>query len=293
MAKRSTPTEPQRAVLTVDQMKSGIRRLQKRIEDLQAFNPQSVQKRWAPEVTTLETAIDETLTAIFGHDTVEHRRYQGATGLDHGPVIMNHKSPPFEVQQYLSEGKEKALLLLRQAVRGLKEEIAEQEHISVQANSPIVAPTLTRKVFIVHGHDQAARESVARFLEKIGFEAVILHERPNKGRTIITKFREEASEIGFAVVLLTPDDTGGAAPELAAGRLQPRARQNVIFELGFFIGVLGPERVAALVKGDVERPSDFDGVVYISLDNGAWKTELSRELEAAGYEMDWNKVMRS
>lgn len=293
MAKRYTPTEPQRAVLTVDKMKSGIRRLQKRIDDLQAFNPESVQKRGAPEVKTLETAIDETLTAIFGHDTVEHRRYQGATALDRGPFRMNHKPPPFEVQQYLSEGKEKALLLLRQAVRGLEEEIAEQEHISVQTNSPIVAPTLTRKVFIVHGHDQAARESVARFLEKIGFEAVILHERPNKGRTIITKFREEASEIGFAVVLLTPDDTGGAAPELAAGRLQPRARQNVIFELGFFIGVLGPERVAALVKGDVERPSDFDGVVYISLDNGAWKRELSRELEAAGYEIDWNKIMRS
>ena len=207
---------------------------------------------------------------------------------------MNYINPPVRGSaKYLSEGKEKALLLLRQAVRGLEEEIAEQEHISVQTNSPIVAPTLTRKVFIVHGHDQAARESVARFLEKIGFEAVILHERPNKGRTIITKFREEASEIGFAVVLLTPDDTGGAAPELAAGRLQPRARQNVIFELGFFIGILGPERVAALVKGDVERPSDFDGVVYISLDNGAWKTELSRELEAAGYEIDWNKVMRS
>lgn len=149
-----------------------------------------------------------------------------------------------------------------------------------------------RKVFIVHGHDDAARETVARFIEKLGFEAVILHERPNKGRTIITKFREEAAGVGFAIVLMTPDDVGGAAP-FVAGTLKPRARQNVVFELGFFIGELGPERVAALIKGDIERPSDFDGVVYISLDNGSWKAELTRELEVAGYAIDWNKAMRA
>ena len=79
------------------------------------------------------------------------------------------------------------------------------------------------KVFVVHGHDDAAREAVARFIEKLGFEKpIILDERPNKGRTIITKFREEAADVAFAVVLMTPDDTGGAAP-LVAGRLRPRA----------------------------------------------------------------------
>ena len=111
------------------------------------------------------------------------------------------------------------------------------------------------------------------------FEAVILHEQPNKGRTIITKFREVAADVGFAVVLMTPDDVGAATP---SDPLKARARQNVVFELGFFIGALGPERVAALVKGDIERPSDFDGVVYISLDRADWKTNLSRELEVAG-----------
>lgn len=145
-----------------------------------------------------------------------------------------------------------------------------------------------RKVFIVHGHDDAAKEGVARFLEKIGFEAVILHECPNKGRTIITKFREEAEDIGFAVVLMTPDDHGGKV----GCETSPRARQNVVFELGFFIGMLGPARVAALVKGELEKPSDFDGVVYISLDNGTWKMALGQELQAAGYEIDWNQVMR-
>jgi predicted nucleotide-binding protein len=148
-------------------------------------------------------------------------------------------------------------------------------------------PERSRRVFIVHGHDEGARESVARFVERLGFEPVILHERPNKGRALISKFREEAAEIGFAVVLMTPDDVGGKA----GGEQRPRARQNVIFELGFFIGGLGPSRVAALVKGNVETPSDYDGVVYIPFD-GDWQRGLARELEAAHFDIDWNKVMR-
>ena len=151
-----------------------------------------------------------------------------------------------------------------------------------------VGATRGRKIFIVHGHDQGPRDAVARFLERMGFEPITLHERPNKGRSIIAKFREEAAEVGFAVVLMTPDDYGGkeGAPR------QARARQNVVFELGFFYGAFGPERVAALIKGDVERPSDFEGVVYISLDEKDWQKELARELKAAGFEIDWNKAMR-
>jgi hypothetical protein len=122
------------------------------------------------------------------------------------------------------------------------------------------------KVFVVHGHDGATKAEVARFIEKLGFEAIILHERPNKGRALITKFQEEAEDVGFAVVLMTADDVGKAK---ADPDLKPRARQNVVFELGFFIGALGPERVAALVEGDTELPSDYDGVVYIALDRVA------------------------
>ncbi len=116
---------------------------------------------------------------------------------------------------------------------------------------------------------------MARLLARLDFEPVILHERPNRGRTVITKFQEEAADVGFAVVLMTPDDAGGPLPS-ASIELKPRSRQNVIFELGFFIGVLGPERVVALLKGGVERPSDFEGVVYITLDEGgAWQSTLA------------------
>lgn len=151
-------------------------------------------------------------------------------------------------------------------------------------------PPSDRKVFVVHGHDGAAREGVARFLERLGLEPIVLHERPNKGRTLITKFREESADIKFAVVLMTPDDHGAVSGESATRR---RARQNVVFELGFFIGKYGLQRVAALVKGDIERPSDFEGVVYISLDEaGGWKQQLGRELQAAGFKIDWNGVMQ-
>lgn len=147
----------------------------------------------------------------------------------------------------------------------------------------------SRKIFIVHGHDDGARETVARFLERIGLEAIILHEQANQGRTIIEKVVAH-SDVGFAVVLLTPDDEGcvkGGTPE-------PRARQNVLLELGYFIGRLGRDKVCALKRGAVEIPSDFAGVVWETMDSGGgWKQALARELEAAGHSIDWNKVMRA
>lgn len=152
----------------------------------------------------------------------------------------------------------------------------------------VLKPPLSKKIFIVHGRDEGSREKVARFLERIGFEAIILHEQANRGRTVIEKVIEYGN-VGFAVVLLTPDDEGcvkGGVPE-------PRARQNVLLELGFFIGYLGREKVCALKKGTLEIPSDFAGVVWETMDdNNGWKQSLSRELEAAGHEIDWNIAMR-
>lgn len=134
-------------------------------------------------------------------------------------------------------------------------------------------------VFVVHGHDNEAKETVARFIEQCGLKAVILHEQPNRGRTIIEKF-EDYSKVAFAVVLLTPDDVGAAKDHRED--LKPRARQNVIFELGFFIGLLGRERVCALSKGGIEPPSDFQGILWINLKAGdGWKIELVKELKAA------------
>lgn len=144
------------------------------------------------------------------------------------------------------------------------------------------------KIFLVHGRDDSALNGVARFLEKLDCDVVILREQPNKGLTIIEKI-EEYSDVGFAVVLLTPDDRGHG-PD--SDVLAPRARQNVILELGFFIGRIGRNRVCALYVEGVEKPSDYDGVAYVALDNnGAWKLELAKELKAAKYPVDMKRAV--
>ena len=153
---------------------------------------------------------------------------------------------------------------------------------------PKLTMPVSNKVFIVHGHDGEARESVARFLERMGFEAIILHEQANRGRTVIEKV-EANGDVGFAVVLLTPDDEGCSK----GGQLKPRARQNVLLELGYFIARLGRERVCSLKRGELDIPSDFAGVVWETMDNGnGWQLALARELQAVGYDIDLNKAVR-
>ena len=147
----------------------------------------------------------------------------------------------------------------------------------------------TNRVFVVHGRDEAAKQMVARYLEGVGLDPVILQEQPNEGRTIIEKF-EEYAQVGFAVVLCTPDDVG--ALESEQDKMRPRPRQNVVLEWGFFLGKIGRNRVCALFKGDVEIPSDYDGVIYIRLDDfGGWRMELAREMKAAGLPVDMNRLV--
>jgi predicted nucleotide-binding protein len=147
---------------------------------------------------------------------------------------------------------------------------------------------VSRKIFIVHGHDDLAKSEVARFLQKAGFEPIILHEQASGGRTVIEKL-EHYSNVGFAVVLLTPDDIGGGSD---AAKFHPRARQNVIGELFYFVGKLGRPRVCALKKGELEFPSDIAGVIYTEMDDrGAWRSDLLRELAALEYEVDWAKAL--
>lgn len=143
-----------------------------------------------------------------------------------------------------------------------------------------------QKVFLVHGRDDGVKNEVARFIQTMGLEPVILHEQANNGNTLIEKI-EENTNVGFGIILYTPCDIGG----LSEDKLSPRARQNVIFEHGYLIGKLGRKKVAALVKPNVEHPSDISGIVYIPHDNhDGWKVSLARELKSAGYNIDMNKI---
>lgn len=145
------------------------------------------------------------------------------------------------------------------------------------------------KIFIVHGHDTAAKAEAARLVEKLGFEAIILHEQASSGMTIIEKI-ETYSDVGFAIVLYTPCDLGAAKDK--KDNLRGRARQNVVFEHGYLIGKIGRQNVCALVKGDIETPNDISGVVYVSMDEvgGNWKYSIAKEMKKAGYSIDLNKI---
>ncbi len=150
---------------------------------------------------------------------------------------------------------------------------------------------MSKEIFIVHGHDEAAKQEMARTLEKAGYKAVILHEQPDGGRTIIEKI-ERFTDVAFAVVLYTECDLGRAKEDNPDAE-RYRARQNVVFEHGYLIGKLGRSRVCALVKGNVETPGDISGVVYTPMDsNGAWKIQLANNMKEAGLDVDLNKLCR-
>lgn len=148
-------------------------------------------------------------------------------------------------------------------------------------NDPSSPPT----IFFVHGHDISTRDQVEvqvrRWMPRANI--VVLDQKASSGKTLVEKFEAHADTATYAIVLATPDDEGRL---VGARTLQPRARQNVVFELGYFFGKLGRDRVAVMNAG-VDQPSDVQGIVYIALSKPDWRTELARELEAAGLEGDW------
>ena len=163
-----------------------------------------------------------------------------------------------------------------QTIKEINEDIqANREEYEKYFSNPSISqanPSISGdKIFIVHGHDNGLKNEVARFLEKLKLTPIILHEQASEGETIIEKI-ERYSNVDFGIVLYT-------------------ARQNVVFEHGYLIGKLERKNVCALVKNDVEKPNDISGVVYISYDeSGAWKIEIAKELKAAGYNIDFNKL---
>jgi len=181
--------------------------------------------------------------------------------------------------------------------------MAKAEHLSSDSvvsststpapNSAVPTPRAdSRKVFLVHGHDAETKEGTARFLEKLGLEPIILHEQASAGRTIIEKFEMYSEDVAFAVVLLTPDDVGSGVENQS--KLRKRARQNVIMELGYFMGRLGRTRVCALHKSGVELPSDYQGVLYIEIDAaGAWKAKLAQEFVEAKMSIDISGLLKA
>lgn len=208
--------------------------------------------------------------------------YASFTAIHYSMLAFSTNTPQSSFDQARMRG-------VRQAIAVLEAAKTEIELTGGMPEAASGAPAIGSSVFIVHGRNEARKHEVARFLRNsTSREPVILHEQSNGGRTVIEKFEEHASDAAYAVVIATGDDQGRAASE---ANDQPRARQNVVFELGFFFGALGRAKVALLYEEGVERPSDIEGLVHIALDEtGAWKMHLARELDAAGVGIDWTSL---
>lgn len=271
------------AQLTPDQKRAAIPRLRKRISELTEFIPGTIERTSDPRVIALEQAIERTLVHVFGTETTEYGRYKGITTLGCVPGLGG----PTEIaqyRQYLEEDKAQAITVINGIITGFREDLEEfSSPISNDVAEAVSAP-IARKVFVVHGHEKYVLAAVARFLEQLHLRPIMLSEQVSAGKTIIEKI-ETFGDVDFAVVLLTADDLGRAK---AASTLEPRVRQNVLLELGYFMGRLGRENVCALKEGEIEIPTDFAGVAWHPFDDHeGWKRKLAQELEHAGYSIDW------
>ncbi len=148
-----------------------------------------------------------------------------------------------------------------------------------------------RKVFVVYGHDEIARTQLEALLRRWDLDPIILDQQASSGQTIIEKLEEYGSDVGYAIVLATPDDEGKAKDE---PEYKSRVRQNVVLELGMFLSKLGRERVAILLKEskDFEKPSDIQGLIYIPFQNRVDEVSISliRELTRQGFAIDSTRI---
>lgn len=173
------------------------------------------------------------------------------------------------------------------------------ELIPLEASAPSIEsvpqsknaiPMRSKKVFVVHGRDEVAKTNLEVFLHEIGLEPIVLHRQADQGLTIIEKF-EKYSDVGYAFILLTPDEIGYLASEENKSdevrTKEFRARPNVIFEFGYFVAKLGRSRVCCLHTGNVTLPSDVSGMIYKKFNTSIEEVGygITKDLKAAGYEL--------
>ncbi|MEO8146850.1 MAG: nucleotide-binding protein [Bacteroidia bacterium] len=184
---------------------------------------------------------------------------------------VNTNHPSYKIK----ETKEKVTNCLSNLNRLIEKLPLIEEESSIATNKP-EEKNFFNCGFIVHGHDDLLKLEVARYIEKeLRKNTIILQSEVTRGQTIIEKF-ENNSRVDFAVAIWTSDDTGKSKTE---SEFQPRARQNVIFETGFFIGALSRKNVIILIEKGIEVPSNYGGIVPIKLE-GNWRDDLRKEIEA-------------
>jgi predicted nucleotide-binding protein len=222
---------------------------------------------------------------IFGNKT---HYLKSLNEIRYSPFIWSGSTPNNVFESSFNDGKKQLINL----INVVSEEIQLDAVINVIDKKAENSTNITKTIFIVHGHNEEMKHSVARTITKLKLTPIILHEQPSMGKTIIEKFSEN-SEVAFAVVLLSADDLAYSCSDKPKNA-KLRARQNVIFELGYFIGKLGRERVLALheVQVNFEIPSDYSGVLFVPFDKvGKWQFDLVKELKALNIPVDANDFL--
>lgn len=196
---------------------------------------------------------------------------------NHGPLLLSNTSVP-EFRKWLDDAEK---FLLKPYTHKWNEPNDDIFRVGLDLETLIrrLSSQLDRRppaIFLVHGHDILKKDAVQLLLEK-SYEVIVLAEQVNRGQTLIHKFMENVNRVLYAVVLISGDDVGGSAKVMDRSTFKPRARQNVIFELGFFLGRLDPKRVCTLYEKGVEIPSDYVGVGYVPMD-GDWQEHLLSEI---------------
>jgi predicted nucleotide-binding protein len=257
-----------------------LRRLQALLEQLPEIRASG---HGSAASSTWEKNVKIVLAELYGESSLIFKEF---ARIWFTPGMSYPGQPDSEWVEAFNSGLDQAAGFLESRVNDLRERAGEARPAS--AASSLNSEPDGRRIFVVHGHGHGQKETVARFLAKLNLDPIILHEQADQGKTLIEKFESYAAGARCAVVILTADDV--ASSKITPEQKELRARQNVIFELGFFVGKLGRQRTFALVEKGVTLPSDVHGVVYIPLDNGEWRLRLVRELKAAGLEIDANRA---
>lgn len=280
MARKTKPTFAQPSFAPQITPERAIARLQRLLDQIPKLKSGDDD---SPLLRTWQQDIEGVLSQCYGRPSLQLEQFNG---IHFSPSIYFSGMPESEFTKARLSGLAIAEGFLQSRIAELHEDLQGTEENPVFADA--LEPSDSNRVFVVHGHDHGCKETVARYLAKLGLEPIILHEQADQGRTIIEKF-EHNSKVSCAVVILSPDDVASSKNDPSA--TEHRARQNVIFEMGFFVGKLGRRRTFALVQKGVVLPSDIDGVIYIAMDDDStWRMKLVGELKAVGMDVDANKA---
>lgn len=232
-----------------------------------------------PEFEAWEMKVKRFISNQYGANSLEMEKFND-TSFFMG--VWSFDTPEEEIHRDSVNSCRDGLKTTKAILEAYLEDLSDEVEPVIQFHTKSTKDT--SRIFIVHGHDDELKEAVARILEKQDINPIILSEQANTGLTIIEKF-EKNSDVGCAICLFTADDMGRSK---AVSDEKPRARQNVVFEAGYFIGKLGRERIVILSDSGIEIPSDLAGVVYTNTQN--WKVDLLKELKSMGYNIDFNRL---